>query len=101
MPAANISAAQIAANTPRPEGSQTERQAREAAESFEAIFLAQMLNSMFSGIESDGPFSGGHSEKMYRTMLNEEYAAAISRQGGIGIADQVYQEILKLQEVEP
>lgn len=73
--------------------------AREAAEEFEAVFLAQILNSMSAGIESDGPFGGGQQEEMWRGMMNEEYAASIARQGGIGVADQVYREIMKMQDI--
>jgi len=73
--------------------------ARKAAEDFEAVFLAQILNTMNEGIQTDGPFGGGQREDMWRGMLNEQYAASIARQGGIGIADQVYSEILKMQDV--
>ncbi len=43
-------------------------------------------------------FGGGQSEKVYRSMLNQYYAEAVSKRGGIGIADAVYSEILKLQQ---
>lgn len=85
-------------------GSQTpgnlkNQQARQTAEEFEAFFLSQMFNSMSSGLKTDGAFGGGHSEKIFRDMLNDEYAKSMSRQGGVGIADMVYREILALQEV--
>lgn len=80
-------------------GTVSKQEAREAAESFEAVFLSQVLNTMFSGIQAGGPFGGGAGSEIYRSMLNEEYAAAIARQGGIGIADRVYNEILKVQEI--
>ena len=76
-------------------------EAREVSEDFEAIFLAQVLDQMFRGIKTDGPFGGGFSEGLYRSMMNEEVAKAISRSGGVGIADAVYREILNLQEVSP
>ena len=74
-------------------------EAREAAEAFESIFLAQFLDQMFRGIETDGAFGGGFSEGLYRSMMNEEVAKSISKAGGIGIADAVYREILSLQEI--
>lgn len=74
--------------------------AQAAAQEFEAFFLAQVLDQMFAGIRSDGAFGGGTSERIYRQMLNTEYAKALSRSGGIGIADSVYREILNLQEVD-
>jgi len=53
---------------------------------------------MSSGLETDETFGGGQSEKIFKSMLNDEYAKSMSRQGGIGIADMVYREILALQE---
>ncbi|HBM88208.1 MAG TPA: flagellar biosynthesis protein FlgJ, partial [Rhodobiaceae bacterium] len=32
------------------------------------------------------------------SLLNQEYAGAMSRSGGVGIADSVFKEILKIQE---
>ncbi len=74
--------------------------ARAAAQEFEAFFLAQVLDQMFAGISNDGRFGGGSAEGVYRDLLNQEYARVLSRSGGIGVADVVYREILKLQEVE-
>lgn len=71
-----------------------------AAQEFEAFFLAQVLNQMFAGIRGDGAFGGGPNEGIYRQMLNSEYAKALSRSGGIGVADTVYREMLNLQEVD-
>lgn len=72
--------------------------ARQAAEEFEAVFISTMLASMFEGIKTDGPFGGGHGEQVYRSMLTEEYSNSIAQAGGIGIADSLTREILRLQE---
>ncbi len=72
----------------------------EVAKEFEAQFISQMLESMFSGIETDGPMGGGEAESTYRSMLTNEYGKLISRAGGIGVADHVKREMLRLQEVE-
>ncbi|MCF8473584.1 MAG: rod-binding protein [Emcibacter sp.] len=76
-----------------------EKKARETAVSFEAIFLSQILKSMSMGLKSDGPFSGGHSEEIFQDVLSEEMGKHIARNGGIGLSDAVYKEILKTQEV--
>ena len=76
----------------------TEEQARKAGEEFESMFLGQMLSHMFSGIETNEMFGGGHGETMMRSMLVDEYAKEMTRAGGIGIADAVTREILKVQE---
>ena len=73
--------------------------ARATAEEFEAVFVAQMLNHMFAGIDTGGPFGGGHAEQTWRSMLIDNYGRQISRAGGIGIADQVMAQILSVQEM--
>ncbi|WP_025898721.1 rod-binding protein [Sneathiella glossodoripedis] len=80
-------------------GKPVDQKARQTAEEFEAFFLSQMLNNMTSGLQTDTTFGGGESEKIFRSMLHDEYAKSMSRQGGIGIADMVYREILALQEI--
>lgn len=82
----------------RANASPTEQRA--AAVEFEQFFLAQMLEYMFAGIPTDGPFGGGNGESIFRSLLNNEYAGNISRAGGVGIADAVLKEILRLQESE-
>ncbi len=73
---------------------------RRAAEEFESVFLAQMMAPMFDGLGEDELFGGGPSTKIYRSMMVQEYGKAIARTGGVGIADAVEREILKLQELE-
>ncbi len=80
-------------------GSLADEQVRRAAEEFEAVFISQMLAPMFEGLETDELFGGGPGEDIYRSILVEEYGKAIARSGGIGIADAVQREILRLQEV--
>lgn len=72
--------------------------ARQAAEDFEAVFLAQMVSHMFSGIKTNKMFGGGASEDIYRTMMAQEYGKTLAKSGGIGIADQVMREIIRIQE---
>lgn len=72
--------------------------AREAANEFEMTFLNTMLQSMFEGVETQAPFGGGYGEDVFRSMLVSEYAKEISASGGIGLADDVYREILAQQE---
>lgn len=72
--------------------------ARKAAEEFESVFLTTLLEGMFAGIKTDGPTGGGNSEKTYRSMMLGEYAKEMASNGGLGIADHVYREILAAQE---
>ena len=74
-------------------------QARKVSEEFEAVFLGQMLQPMFQNINAVEPFGGSSSEKMWRTMQVEEYGKALAKAGGIGIADAVFREMIKTQEL--
>lgn len=75
----------------------TRLKARDAAQKFESQFLSQMLGQMFQGLETDGPFGGGHGEEMFRSLMTDAMAKKMTQAGGIGLADTVQREILKLQ----
>ncbi|NVK17403.1 MAG: rod-binding protein [Methylocystaceae bacterium] len=74
------------------------RKIRETAVEFEAQFLSQMLQPMFEGIEAEEPFSGGSAEKMWQSMLVQEYGKSLAQSGGIGLADEVQKQLLRAQE---
>lgn len=70
-----------------------------AAQDFEAQFISTMFQSMFEGVGDDNPYSGGPGETMFRSVLVDQYGRQMAKTGGIGIADDIYREILKLQEL--
>jgi peptidoglycan hydrolase FlgJ len=71
---------------------------RQAAQAFEAQALGQLLKPIFATVDAArGPFGGGAAEDQWRPMLVEAYAGAVSRAGGLGIADAVYRELLRAQ----
>lgn len=71
----------------------------EVAQEFEAQFISQMLGNMFSTVEPNSVFGGGQAEETYRSFLVDEYGKLIARAGGIGVADHIKRELLRLQEV--
>ena len=76
------------------------QQVRKVAQDFESVFISQMIKPMFENTTAEAPFGGGSSEKIWRDMQVEEYGKAIAKNGGIGIADSVMKEMLKMQEVQ-
>lgn len=72
----------------------------EAAQEFEAQFISQMLENMFSTIETNPELGGGEGEDMYRSLMVDEYGKLLARAGGIGVADHVKRELLRIQEAE-
>lgn len=75
--------------------------AKAAARDFEAMFLNTMFQEMFTGIDGDGPFGGSGALKVWRSFLTEQYAKSFAKAGGIGIASDVYQELLRQQGISP
>ena len=68
------------------------------ARSFEGMFVAKMLDSATAGLKTKGAFLGGAGEETFRSVLNEEYGRAVANATpGLGIADMVLQEMIRLQ----
>jgi Rod binding domain-containing protein len=72
--------------------------AKKAAQDFEAVFLNEFLGSMFQGVKTDGPFSGGPGEDMFRSLLLDQYSRSLASQGGFGLANVVQRQLISLQE---
>ena len=71
---------------------------KKSAQEFEAVFISEMLRPMFENIQAAEPFGGGSSEKMYRDLQIDEYGKAIAKNGGIGLADDVMRQMIRMQE---
>ena len=67
------------------------------AQDFEAMFLTQMMQPMLAELGKDDPFAGP-GQDIWRSMQAEEYGKAMAKAGGVGIADSVLSEMIKLQE---
>ena len=98
--AATLRASQAALGNHQTDSEAARRAALKAGEEFEALFIAEMLAPVFKGLETEGMFGGGSGEEIYRSMMVQEYGKAIARSGGIGIADTVQSEILRMQEMQ-
>lgn len=69
---------------------------RRAAQDFEAQALGALLQPMFQGLETKGPFRGGAAEAQWRPMLVDAIAKDMTRAGGLGLADAVLRELTRL-----
>ncbi|MBU1376657.1 MAG: rod-binding protein [Alphaproteobacteria bacterium] len=74
--------------------------AKDAGQKFEAQFLSTMFQHMFEGLDTNGPFGGGAGEEMFRSMMTEAMGKQVAKSGGIGLADTVQREILKMQGLQ-
>lgn len=69
----------------------------EAAQDFEAVFLAEMMKPMFAGLKTDSQFGGGKGEEIFRGMMVQEYGKMIAQTGGVGIAYHVKEHMIRMQ----
>ena len=72
--------------------------ADKAAQDFEAVYISEMLKPMIETVEVDENFGGGKGEEVFRGLLVQELGKSISKQGGLGLAEHVRAELLKIQE---
>ncbi len=66
----------------------------EKAKSLEAAFLSEMLSHAGLGA-SEGAFSGGIGEEQFASFLREAQAKSIVDHGGIGLAEQLFQSLVR------
>ncbi len=69
---------------------------RRVARDFEAQALGALLQPMFQGLPTGGPFGGGAAEAQWRPMLVDAIAKDMARIGGLGIGDAVLRELTRL-----
>ena len=74
-----------------------EKQAiREAAEAFESYFLTLMLREMRRTVPQDqGLFQKSVGERIFREMLDEEMSKEMARAGGIGLAQNIIEQLTR------
>jgi flagellar protein FlgJ len=71
---------------------------RQQAEDLEGVFLTTLTKQMFNGVDARGAFGGGFAEETWRGMQAEQFAASMAAAGGIGLADQLVEGLLAVQQ---
>jgi flagellar protein FlgJ len=72
------------------------QQAKKVSQDFEALFVGMMMKSMRQTVGENKLTGGGHGEEVFRSMLDQEYAAAsVKRGGGLGIAKIIEKDIIR------
>ncbi len=75
-------------------GAGTDQKLRQACEDFESIFVDFMLQQMRQTVPQNELFGGGKAEQLYTSMMDSELAKSISHQRGLGLADQMYRQLM-------
>ncbi|MFP5221972.1 MAG: peptidoglycan DD-metalloendopeptidase family protein [Acidobacteriota bacterium] len=73
-------------------GPSEEKKLREACEGFESVFIGQMLKEMRKTVQKDGLLHG-KEEDQYVAMFDEELSKTLTKQGGMGLADFMQQQL--------
>ena len=63
------------------------------AQEFETMFIHQMLKSMRATVPQDGLTKESNGRAIFTDMLDEQVSKSASKQGGFGLADQIYQQL--------
>ena len=100
LPSSALTATQALSDgaAPRLNAKAVPAEIRKQAEEFEAFFLSQMLGHMFDGVDVNSTFGGGQGESVYRSLMVQEYGRTLTKAGGVGIADMVSREMMRMQE---
>ena len=97
--AQNSAIAGLGQTTP-PDGntSKKAKNAWAAAQSFEEVFVKNLFSQAFSGVTGEGPLgTQGTGTETWRDLLVGEYAKSTTKAGGVGVANDVYRELLHIQ----
>ena len=82
-----------------PAASATATKTKKTAQDFEKMFLENSLDRLVANTGAEGPLGdNGTGGSVYKSMLVKEYAGEIVKTGGVGIAGQIYRQMLQMQE---
>ncbi|GAW29449.1 rod-binding protein [Carboxydocella sp. ULO1] len=70
-----------------------DKKLKEACQQMEALFLHQLLQRMRATVPKGGLFPEDNGEEIFRDMLDGELAVQMSKAGGIGLAEMLYQQL--------
>jgi Rod binding domain-containing protein len=81
-------------------GGRSKAELADIAQQFEATYLSSMLAAMMKDVRPAAPFNGGAGEEAFGSFLTDAMARQLARAGGVGLADGLSRELLKLQGLE-
>jgi Rod binding domain-containing protein len=87
------------AKSPSPQDAKTKNpKLWKIAEDFESVFLGSMFGEITKQLSGDGPLGGqGTGGDAWRGMLTDELGKTVAKSGGVGVANQIYSELIRLQ----
>ena len=78
----------------RPQQKPIEEKLRDVSQMYEKHFLGEMLKAMRSTVHEGGFIQSNQAEKIFKEQLDQEYVEKWGAQGGIGLADLIYKQMV-------
>lgn len=96
-PTRTAAVADAASSAPNGDAAATKK-AKDVAQQFEAVYLRQMIDTSMPK-DSEALFGEGTSGTMWRSMMTDTLATALSKTGSLGIANMILKsEIGRLKD---
>jgi flagellar protein FlgJ len=68
------------------------------AKQFESSMISSLLQPMFEGLSTDGPFGGGEAEGTFRSFLVDAIAKQVEKCGGLHLSSAIQSEMIRMQQ---
>lgn len=66
---------------------------REAARTFESLFINEIMKNMRKTLPQDGLLNQGFANNVFNSMLDQEYSQIASKSGQLGLADVIARQL--------
>lgn len=70
-----------------------EKKLKESCVSLESVLIQEMLKVMRQTIPQNGIFKQDFGQQTFQSMLDEEYSNMIAKNGNLGLADTLFQQL--------
>lgn len=74
---------------PRGNSSRDPKNVERVAESFEALFVAQMVRGLREALTEESTEGAGFGKEVYQSWFDQAVAEAVARAGGLGLKEQL------------
>jgi len=73
---------------------------KESCEEIESLFLSLLFKTMRRTVPKDGLFKSSFGQDVFDTMFDQQVSILLSRSGGIGLGQVVFNQMVKEKELE-
>ena len=70
-----------------------DKRLKEACRELESVFINMVFKRMRATVDRGGLIKESYGERLFQSMLDEEFARKASKGQGLGIADMLYQQL--------